>query len=113
MNCGLSINTKFQIKEILSTVDEVESADIFGSRSLGNYKNGSDIDLVLYGAKLTEEIRLRISTQLNEELPLPYYFDIVVYSLIQNQALKDHIDQYGVEIYTSSLNVNGKKTRQR
>ena len=28
---------------------EIEQAAIFGSRGMGNYKDGSDVDIVIYG----------------------------------------------------------------
>ena len=40
-----------------------------------------------------------ISFVLNEESPLPYHFDIVVYNQITNADLKEHIDRVGVIIY--------------
>jgi hypothetical protein len=36
---------------------------------------------------------------LNEEYPLPYFFDILHYEEINNENLKKHIDTYGKELY--------------
>ncbi len=78
---------------------EIEHASIFGSRAMGNFKHGSDVDLVIYGPSITESIRSRLSAELNEELPLPYYFDVVHYESIRNTELKKHIDSEGKEFY--------------
>lgn len=43
---------------------EIEKASIFGSRSMGNYKNGSDIDIVIYGAKITDKTLNELSIEL-------------------------------------------------
>ena len=41
------------ICKYLSKYPEIDKASIFGSRAKGNYKNGSDIDIALYGKKIT------------------------------------------------------------
>ncbi len=87
------------IVEVLSRWPEIEKASIFGSRAIGNYKNGSDVDLVVYGSQVTQQIIDHLSVQLNEELPLPYYFDIVHYDALKHKPLKDHIDQYAKRFY--------------
>lgn len=38
--------------------------------------------------------------ELEEETYLPYFFDVVAFNTIENQALKEHIQKYGKEIYT-------------
>jgi predicted nucleotidyltransferase len=45
-----------QITDIVYTFPEVHQAIIFGSRALGNYKNGSDVDIALKGKNITHEI---------------------------------------------------------
>ncbi|WP_069800151.1 nucleotidyltransferase domain-containing protein [Tepidibacillus sp. HK-1] len=84
----------------LSRWPEIEKASIFGSRAMGNYKNGSDVDLVIYGSQLTQEIINHLSVLLNEELPLPYYFDIIHYETLKHRPLKDHIDKYAKCFYS-------------
>jgi uncharacterized protein len=78
---------------------EVEKACIFGSRVLGNSKNGSDVDIALYGKKLTEKEITKISCMLNQEVPSPYKFDILNYNTINNTNLKKHIDSFGKQIF--------------
>ncbi|RWZ54494.1 nucleotidyltransferase domain-containing protein [Halobacillus fulvus] len=90
------------IEAALSKYDEVEKAVIFGSRALGNYKRGSDIDLAVFGKNISERTLAFISLQLNEEDPLPYYFDILDYEKLYNEDLKKHIDEKGKVIYQQS-----------
>ncbi len=78
--------------------DDIEEAVIFGSRALGNYKNGSDIDIALKGKNLNFDKILKISTILNREISSPYKFDVVNYSEIENDDLKNHINKFGKEI---------------
>lgn len=99
MNFGLSNKTLDYLINCFKDFKEIESVKIFGSRALGNYKRGSDVDLTLIGAAVDEKTALALSKRLNQELPLPYYFDIVVYSKIKNQALIEHIDRFGIKIF--------------
>ncbi len=95
---GLSLGTIKQILELLSKVENLELCVIYGSRAKGNFKNGSDIDLCLFGNNLKAEILLRLEQDL-DELMLPYTFDICIYQLIDNPNLKEHIDRVGMIFY--------------
>lgn len=99
MNFGITEKSMNFIIDALKHLDEVDKAVVFGSRAMGNYKNGSDIDLALYGCFITNNIVNSLSILLNEELPLPYYFDILHYEGIDNIELKKHIDIYGKVLY--------------
>lgn len=93
-----------EIDSIIATLrshPEVEEAIIYGSRAMGNFKPGSDVDLALKG-KANQDTAIAISIELNERLPLPYKFDVLAYSSLTNQALKQHIDQYGKIFYRRS-----------
>ncbi|MGL4873590.1 MAG: nucleotidyltransferase family protein [Clostridium sp.] len=91
------------IKKSLYEVEGVEKAVIFGSRAIGNYKKGSDIDIALIG-KIEDKELYKIEDTLNEVYPLPYFFDILDYSKIKNENLKKHIDEEGKVIYDKGLN---------
>ncbi|HKI88264.1 MAG TPA: nucleotidyltransferase domain-containing protein, partial [Draconibacterium sp.] len=56
----LGISTKsFQLLlNALSEFSSIETACIYGSRAIGNYKKGSDIDLVLFGKSITQKVLL-------------------------------------------------------
>ena len=87
------------ILDCISKVGEVEEAIIFGSRAMGNYKKGSDIDLVLKGKRLNYNIVSKISGILNEDLPIPYFFDVLNYNSIKNKELIKYIDTKGETIF--------------
>ena len=87
------------IRLALSRFNEVENAVIFGSRAIGNYKKGSDVDISITGSQITQKTLCQLDDLLNEEYPLPYFFDLIYYDDIHNQNLKQHIDKYGKEIY--------------
>ncbi len=56
VNHGLTDGTVAQIRDALARFPEVEKAILYGSRAKGNYKPGSDIDLTLLGADVTQKI---------------------------------------------------------
>ncbi len=82
------------IKEAIHSFPDVKEAIVFGSRAMGNFKKGSDIDIALKG-NLKDNTLIKLQVILDEELPIPYYFDLVDYQHIENQALKLHIDVEG------------------
>jgi predicted nucleotidyltransferase len=92
---GLSDTQIGLIKDAIGRFEEIESAVIFGSRAMGNYKPGSDVDIAIKGSRITGNITSALSTLLNEDLPLPHFFDIVHYDTLDNAALIRHIDEHG------------------
>lgn len=90
------------LMEALQRRPEIERAVIFGSRSMGTAKPGSDIDLAIYGSAVTNETARRLSMELNEELPIPYYVDVVAYQQTDNPELRAHVDREGQELYRRS-----------
>ncbi len=102
MKHGISDKSTHLILKALSQYQDIEKAKIFGSRALGTHKNGSDIDLVVYGDGVSQDIINQLSTKLNEELPLPYYFDVVHYEALSHSALKEHIRIYATDIYNKA-----------
>lgn len=95
---GISDNSFQIILDCLKKEDEIERAVIFGSRAMGNFKMGSDIDIAVFGEKITFEILSRLHGKLNESLPIPYFIDIVNYNTIEMESLKHHIQSEGKEI---------------
>lgn len=89
------------ILEAANKYSEIEEVIIFGSRAMGNYKKGSDVDIALKGEYVNRKIVYKLSDDLNEEYPLPYFFDVVNYNDISNEELKRHIDDVGKTIYVS------------
>ena len=79
--------------------DEIKQAILFGSRAKGNFKAGSDIDIAIVGEEVTFTTVARLHSRLEEEGPLPYFFDIVDYWHTTHQELKEHIDRVGVVIF--------------
>jgi predicted nucleotidyltransferase len=97
---GLKAEELNNIISILKEENKIESAYLFGSRAKGNYRHGSDVDIVLKGKQLDHNIINRISYILNEETLMPYRFDIVNYDKIKNRELLSHISRNGKIIFS-------------
>ena len=99
MRFGLTKHDMDLIIETLAAFAEVEETVIFGSRAMGDAKRGSDVDLALKGKRLDRTTVTHVKFVLDEELPLPYFFDVVHYDSLTNTALKAHIDDKGKVLF--------------
>ena len=87
-----------QITALLHKYPSVQRAVLFGSRARGNYKHGSDVDIALF-IDPAEDIAVTIRCELNDELLLPYKFDVLDYHQIKNSNLRDNINLTGLVMY--------------
>ena len=81
------------IKNTIIKFPEIEQWILFWSRSMGNYKKWSDIDIAIKWKNINLDTVSRLHGILEDETPLPYFFDIVDYNTINNTELIEHIDQ--------------------
>lgn len=100
LNYGLSESVIKSIISVLEIFSEINEVILFGSRALGSYKEGSDIDLALKG-NLNNGLLLKIKTEI-DDLDLPYFTDILDYNKLKEQELIKHIDEFGIIIYTGN-----------
>ncbi|MDD5214300.1 MAG: restriction endonuclease subunit S [Methylococcales bacterium] len=98
MNHGLSEKTVNKIFSVFERFPEVEKAVLYGSRAKGNFKTGSDIDLTLYGEKLSARLLGDIAEAL-DDLLLPYTIDLSIFDDLNHAKLREHIERVGVVFY--------------
>ncbi len=96
---GLSTEDLNYIILVLKQISQIEKAVMFGSRAQGNYKKGSDVDISISGEKINFDIVANLHSKLEEQSPMPYFFDIVDYTHLQHPKLKQHIDEVGKIFY--------------
>ena len=87
------------IKKAAVSFPEIETITLFGSRAMQTARKASDIDLALSGQNVTRATGLLFHDVLNQETMIPYFMDVLVYSLIENRELREHINRFGVVIY--------------
>lgn len=95
---GLNKTDLATIQEVFSRYEEIKEAVIFGSRAKGTQRPGSDVDVALKGSG-GNLVATAVGAILNEESCLPYFFDIIDYQSIDNEALIEHINRVGKVIY--------------
>ncbi|MBI9073440.1 MAG: nucleotidyltransferase domain-containing protein [Melioribacteraceae bacterium] len=98
-NYGISEKSYSLILDSLKNCVEINKAVLFGSRATGNAKEGSDIDIAVFGESLTNKVLDKLKTELNENEPIPYFIDILIYDDIENKELKNHIREEGKIIF--------------
>ncbi len=100
MDTGLSQRDKLTIKDILSKYPEIKAVRLFGSRAKGNFKPGSDIDLVIMNKQVDLITILRLLSAF-EESTLPYIVDVMLYPILQDSSLKEQIDRISISFYSN------------
>jgi predicted nucleotidyltransferase len=99
MQYGLSDRTMKTLNTLFSKYQGIQEVLLYGSRALGTYRNGSDIDITLRTNEsfvFTDLLHLMGDF---DESPLPYLVDISIYQDIENPDLKAHIDRIGKVLY--------------
>lgn len=98
MQFGLSDFTLNILTEIFQGFPEIEKVVIYGSRAKGNFREGSDVDITLFGDALEDRTASRLWGRLDDSV-LPYLFDVSIFDEISNENLKEHIRRVGKVLY--------------
>lgn len=94
----LSPAVRAKLTCIFATYPELTEVRLFGSRATGKAKAYSDIDLATRG--IVDDSRLgRLALDL-EDLDIPQTCDLKAYESISSAPLKQHIDTFGIIIYS-------------
>lgn len=92
---GLPEATLAQIIACIQRFPAIAWVKIYGSRAMGSYGRGSDIDLAFSSP---EDCSAALLEAL-DALPTPYQFDVTHYESLGHEGLKAHIDRVGKPIY--------------
>ena len=103
MTDGLKDAHREAIIAVIAASDRVERAVLFGSRATGTNTVTSDVDIALFGDRLTLTDRARLSAAL-EEIPMAQSVDLVLYDSVRDRSLRAHIRNDGVEWFAGSRN---------
>lgn len=95
---GLLLTDVERIVSIFKSNLKIDKVVLFGSRAIGNYRPGSDIDIALKGSDINLNDILNAKTEL-DKLSLPYKIDIVIFNRIKEQALIEHIERVGISLF--------------
>ena len=98
-NTGLSDSDLKIIQDTVASIAEIDQVILFGSRAKATYKLGSDVDLVIKSKDMNDHSANLVAELLNEQSPLPYFFDVLTYSCIHEPKLLEHIDRVGILLF--------------
>jgi uncharacterized protein len=99
MKYGLDDAVIARIQGVLSSFPQIDRTMLYGSRAMGNYRQGSDIDLTLVGG---DDLELKTLYRIMDEIDdllLHYTFDLSVLRLINDHEVLEHIRRAGVVFY--------------
>lgn len=91
---GLTGHDRDLIGDVLARYPQVRRVTLFGSRAMGTFGRGSDIDLALEGPDLDARTLTRIATEL-EDSDLPYKVDLLLRDDQLDPKLEAHIRRHG------------------
>ena len=98
MNDGLKNAHREAIIEVIAANGRVERAVLFGSRATGTNSVSSDVDIALFGDRLTLTDWVRLSAVI-AQIPMAQSVDLLLYASISDRTLREHIRKHGVEWY--------------
>jgi uncharacterized protein len=97
MRGGFSDDRWDEIARTVFSVLPFERIMVFGSRAKGVWREGSDIDIAVWGP-LWNALQAERARELLEERFFPWSFDVTLPDKIENRDIADHIDRVGFEI---------------
>jgi len=104
-SAGLSSHALEALHNVFSRHTGIERVILYGSRAIGTYRPGSDIDLTVTGAIEPDEM-LQWEVEL-DDLLLPQKIDLSLHRFIDNPDLLAHIDGVGRTLYERSQTQEG------
>ena len=112
MTDGLKDAHREAIIAVIAANDRVERAVLFGSRATGTNTVTSDVDIALFGDRLTLTDQARLATAV-EKIPMAQSVDLILYDSIRDPTLRKHIRREGVEWYAGLRRAMGATVRER
>lgn len=101
MKFGLSDTVIQELQDVFRRYPNIKKVLIFGSRSKGNFRPGSDIDLAVIGKDIDYRLLLDVQCDI-EDLELLYSIDLLDYQKKKGTPIGDHIDRVGQVFYEAA-----------
>lgn len=99
MKFGLSDNALETLYALFRNHGAIHRVVLYGSRAMGNYRAGSDIDIALVtGDDFLYDELIGLKAELDDS-SLPYFVDVSVLNRINNKSLVEHINRVGQVLY--------------
>ena len=104
---GLDVDTLRRIREVLARFPLIDRVLIYGSRAMGNYRRGSDIDLTILGRNLSRSNTIYPLYSALDDLNLPYTFDLSILAELGTPDFVEHILRTGKVFYENFAPAKG------
>lgn len=98
MNNGISQESSTKLINLFKKTNNLTEVKLYGSRALGTYKEGSDIDISIMDNEFSADDLLQLSNNI-DDLLIPYKVDISIFKKLDNVDLIKHINNHGVTFY--------------
>ncbi|HRY31377.1 MAG TPA: nucleotidyltransferase domain-containing protein [Bacteroidales bacterium] len=96
---GLRERDMVFLQSLFISMPEIDSVILYGSRARGDFEPGSDLDLAVTGEKVTLSTLSAIRRALEEDSPIPFFFDLLHLDSLNNPKLAGRIREEGKVIY--------------
>ena len=90
------------LMEIFSKQAGIHRVIVYGSRAMGRYREGSDIDIVLDAPKLLFSDSSALMISLSDSM-IPQEVDLALLHEVTNADLLSHIERVGVVVFEGGL----------
>ena len=101
MRFGLSDTVIKELQDVFRRHANIEKVLIFGTRSKGNFRAGSDIDLAVIGHGIDYNQLLTIQCEI-DDLEMLYAIDLLDYQKEKGTPIGNHIDRVGQVFYEAA-----------
>ena len=98
MTDGLKERHRQAVIDIIAANARVERAVLFGSRATGTFRPASDVDVALFGDRLSMSDQANLAAAI-EDLTIPQRVHLLLYGTVDSAAICKHIETHGVEWY--------------
>ena len=98
MTDGLKERHRAAVIDIIAANARVERAVLFGSRATGSFRPASDVDVALFGDRLSMSDQIALAAAM-EDLTIPQRVNLLLYGTVDSIALREHIESEGIEWY--------------
>ena len=112
MNDGLKDAHREAIIAVIAANARVERAVLFGSRATGTNTVTSDVDIALFGDRLTLTDQARLAAAI-DKIPMAQSVDLLLYDSISDRTLREHIRCHGVEWFARPGRDGGHETSSK
>ena len=96
---GLRDTDLTYMNELFAQRPDIEQVWLYGSRAKGTNHPGSDVDLALVGPDVSRDTVAHIHFTLEEDSPMPFFFDVLHLNTLSNQKLKAEIERTARVLY--------------